>query len=188
MTVVSDTSPINYLLLIDQVNLIPRLFQQIIIPDVVRDEMLDPSAPLVLQKWIVNPPAWLTVQAVSGVDASLNTLDPGEQAAITLAQTLPADLLIIDERLGRRVASDRRIPIIGTLGILDAAASQGLIDLAEVITRLQQTNFRISRRIIQQLLDATLRTDLGGCDPSLCGDNPVVQEGLVVGMGLNQSW
>jgi len=153
MTVVSDTSPINYLLLIDQVNLIPRLFQQIIIPDVVRDEMLDPSAPLVLQKWIVNPPAWLTVQAVSGVDASLNTLDPGEQAAITLAQTLPADLLIIDERLGRRVASDRRIPIIGTLGILDAAASQGLIDLAEVITRLQQTNFRISRRIIQQLLD-----------------------------------
>ncbi|WP_347239410.1 hypothetical protein, partial [Phormidium sp. FACHB-1136] len=34
----------------------------------------------------------------------------------------------------------------------------------------------------------TLRTDLGGCDPSLCGDNPVVQEGLVVGMGLNQSW
>ena len=153
MTVVSDTSPINYLLLIDQVNLIPRLFQQIIIPDVVRDEMLDPSAPLVLQKWIVNPPAWLTVQAVSGVDASLNTLDPGEQAAITLAQTLPADLLIIDERLGRRVASDRRIPIIGTLGILDAAASQGLIELAEVITRLQQTNFRISRRIIQQLLD-----------------------------------
>ncbi len=74
------------------------------------------------------------------MDTTLNALDPGEQSAITLAQTLPADLLIIDERLGRRVASDRGIPITGTLGILDDAASQGLIELAEVITQLQQTN------------------------------------------------
>jgi predicted nucleic acid-binding protein len=153
MIVVSDTSPINYLLLIGQIDLIPRLFQQIIIPDVVRDEMLDPSAPPVLQQWIANSPSWLAVQPVSGVDATLNALDPGEQAAITLAQTLPADLLIIDERLGRRVASDRGISIIGTLGILDDAASQGLVELVDVITRLQQTSFRISRRIIQKLLD-----------------------------------
>lgn len=153
MIVVADTSPINYLLLIDQIDLLPRLFQAIIIPDVVRDEMVDPSAPSVLQQWINNPPPWLVVQAVSGIDETLNTLDPGEQAAITLAQTLPADLLIIDERLGRRVASDRGIPIIGTLGILDDAARQGLVELSDVIARLQQTNFRISRRIIQQLLD-----------------------------------
>jgi predicted nucleic acid-binding protein len=153
MIVVSDTSPINYLLLLGHIDLLPRLFQQIIIPDVVRKEMLDPLAPSVLQQWITNPPSWLKVQTVSGVDTTLNALDPGEQAAITLAQTLTADLLIIDERLGRRVASDRGIPIIGTLGILDDAASQGLIELAEVITRLQQTNFRISRRIIQTLLE-----------------------------------
>ena len=153
MIVVSDTSPVNYLLLIDQIDLLPRLFQQIIIPDVVRKEMLDPLPPPALQQWITNPPSWLKVQTVSGVDATLNTLDPGEQAAITLAQTLPADLLIIDERLGRRVASDRGIPIIGTLGILDDAASQGLIELADAIARLQQTNFRISRRIIQTLLE-----------------------------------
>lgn len=149
MIVVADTSPINYLLLIDQIDLLPRLFQAIIIPDVVRDEMVDPSAPSILQQWINNPPPWLVVQAVSGIDETLNTLDPGEQAAITLAQTLPADLLIIDERLGRRVASDRGIPIIGTLGILDDAARQGLVELSDVIARLQQTNFRISRRIIQ---------------------------------------
>jgi predicted nucleic acid-binding protein len=72
--------------------------------------------------------------------------------AITLAQTLPADLLIIDERLGRQIACDRELAIIGTLGILDDAASQGLIDLAETIAQLQQTNFRVSRRIIQALL------------------------------------
>ena len=88
MIIVADTSPINYLLLISQVDLLPQLFQEIIIPDVVRDEMLDPDAPLILQQWIANPPSWLTVQSVPEVDPTLNTLDPGEQAAITLAQTL----------------------------------------------------------------------------------------------------
>jgi predicted nucleic acid-binding protein len=87
------------------------------------------------------------------VDKTLNSLDPGEAAAITLTQTLPADLLIIDERLGRQIACDRGIPIIGTLGILDDAATQGLIDLAQTIAQLQQTNFRVSRRIIHTLLN-----------------------------------
>lgn len=153
MIVVSDTSPINYLLLIDQIDLLSQLFQQIIIPNVVRDEMVDPDAPPILQQWIANCPPWLTVQTVSVMDETLSALDPGEQAAITLAQTLPADLLVIDERLGRQIASDRGIPIIGTLGILDDAANQGLINLAEAIAQLQQTNFRASRRIIQALLN-----------------------------------
>ncbi len=91
MIVFADTSPINYLLLIDQIHLLPRLFQQIIIPDIVRDEMLDPYAPLALQQWITNPPSWLAVQTVSAVDKTLSALDPGEQAAITLAQTLPME-------------------------------------------------------------------------------------------------
>ncbi|WP_228021218.1 DUF3368 domain-containing protein [Microcystis sp. LEGE 08355] len=116
--------------------------------------MVDPSAPLFLQQWIANPPPWFTVQTVSVVDETLDALDPGEQAAISLAQTLPADLLIIDERLGRQIASDRGIPIIGTLGILDDAASQGFVELSDAIARLQQTNFRISRRIIQALLES----------------------------------
>ncbi|MDZ7962568.1 MAG: DUF3368 domain-containing protein [Aulosira sp. DedQUE10] len=152
MIVVSDTSPINYLLLINQLDLLPRLFEQIIIPDVVGDEMLDLDAPKVLQQWITQPPHWLMIQTVSVIDETLNALDAGEQAAISLAQALPADLLIIDERLGRKVASERGLPIIGTLGILDEAATQGFIDLAETIAQLQQTNFRVSRRIIQALL------------------------------------
>jgi hypothetical protein len=67
--------------------------------------MLDPSAPPVLQQWIANPPPWLIVQTVFEVDATLHALDPGEQAAITLAQTLPAVLLIIDERLEHRFSN-----------------------------------------------------------------------------------
>jgi predicted nucleic acid-binding protein len=153
MIVVSDTSPINYLLLINQIDLLPRLFEQIVIPEAVKAEMCDPDAPPILQQWIADPPSWLTIQAVSTIDETLSSLDPGEQAAITLAQILLADLLLIDERLGRQIASDRGLPIIGTLGILDAVATQGLIDLAQAITQLQQTNFRVSRRIIQALVN-----------------------------------
>ena len=116
MIVVSDTSPINYLLLIDQIDLLPRLFEQIIIPDIVQNEMLDPDAPPVVQRWIRNPPSWLTIQAVPVIDTTLRTLDPGEQTAITLAQTLPADLLIIDERLGRQMAVDLGFPLSAPLG------------------------------------------------------------------------
>ncbi|WP_215609793.1 hypothetical protein [Leptothoe spongobia] len=57
MIVVSDTSPINYLFLIDQLELLPRLFRQIVIPEVMRDEMLVPDAPPALQVWIADPPA-----------------------------------------------------------------------------------------------------------------------------------
>ncbi|WP_339384110.1 DUF3368 domain-containing protein [Gloeocapsopsis crepidinum] len=119
----------------------------------MRDEMLDSGAPPVLQQLIINPPSWLIIQAVPVMNDTLSALDLGEQAAITLAQTLPTDLLIIDERLGRRIASNQGISTIGTFGILDDAATQGLIDLGETIAQLQQTNFRVSRHIIQALLN-----------------------------------
>lgn len=101
MIVVSDTSPINYLLLIDQIDLFPRLFGQIIIPDVVRGEMLDADAPPILQQWIANPPSWLIIEAVQTIDETLNILDPGEQAAITLAQktSCKSPIQLLDDSL-----------------------------------------------------------------------------------------
>ncbi|MEO1147356.1 MAG: DUF3368 domain-containing protein [Cyanobacteria bacterium J06638_22] len=136
MIIVSDTSPINYLLLIGQIHLLPKLFAQIIIPDAVRNEMLDPDVPLALRSWMTQPPPWLTFQLVPLLDDSLKSLDRGEQAAITLAQILSVDLWIIDECLGRRIARERGLSIIGTLGILDDAASQGWVDVSEAIAQL----------------------------------------------------
>ena len=152
MIVVSNTSPILYLLLIGQLDLLPQLYSQAIIPDVVQDEMLALGAPERLQQWIANPPSWLTVQTTNTVDETLTALDPGEQAAITLAQEIQADLLLIDERRGRRAARDRGLRLIGVLGVLDDAADRGLIDLADAIFQLQQTNFRVSARLLQALL------------------------------------
>lgn len=98
MIIVSNTSPINYLILIGEIDLLPKLFQQIIIPIAVYSELSDPLAPPPVQAWITNPPNWLEIQSVSqSSDAIADLLDPGECAAILLAQELNADLLMFKE-------------------------------------------------------------------------------------------
>ena len=82
MIVISDTSPILYLLLINHLDLLPQLYGQVIIPEIVRNELVDPGAPVELQQWIANPPAWLQVQPVTNMPhATLYNLNPDEQAA-----------------------------------------------------------------------------------------------------------
>ncbi len=154
MSVISDTSPLCYLILIEQIDLLPQLHDQIIIPDVVQRELQTASAPIAVQQWMSQPPSWLMIQALNQPpDPALNRLDPGEQAAIALAEQLNARLLLIDERYGRKVAQQRGLQIIGLIGLLDAAAAQALIHLPTVIHRLQATNFRISPRLLEALLD-----------------------------------
>jgi len=60
MIVVSDTSSILYLLLLDQLELLPRLYDQVIIPQIVQTEMTATEAPPKLRQWIAAPPVWLT--------------------------------------------------------------------------------------------------------------------------------
>jgi predicted nucleic acid-binding protein len=80
-------------------------------------------------------------------------LHPGEVAAISLALELHADLLLIDEVLGRKAAAARSIRFTGTIGILELAADKGLIDLKEAFERVKKTDFWISH----ELLDTRLR-------------------------------
>jgi hypothetical protein len=61
MIVVSDTSPICYLLLINAIELLPQLYGKVAIPEVVRQELCHPKSPLMIQNWIQNPPAWLLI-------------------------------------------------------------------------------------------------------------------------------
>lgn len=155
MIVVSDTSPILYLLLIEQIELLPNLYQRIIIPDVVQFEMQNPGAPLILQTWITNPPNWLEIHPTPNLTSTaLQRLDPGEQAAILLAQSLKANLLIVDDLAARKAAQQLGITITGILGILGEATKLGWIDFPKTLDRLlQETNFRASPTLIQDLLD-----------------------------------
>lgn len=154
MIIVSNTSPINYLLLIDRVNLLPELFQQIIIPQAVYSKLSDASAPDPVQTWIATPPDWLTVQPISQPsDAIADLLDPGEREAILLAQELRADLLLLDDMRARRTATERGLVITGILGILDQAATMKLIDISAAVQSLQNTSFWASDSLFQKLLD-----------------------------------
>jgi predicted nucleic acid-binding protein len=153
MIVVSDTSPLCYLLLIEGIEVLPQLFERVIIPQKVRDELLAPDAPKVVQEWISQPPDWLEIQTVTGqFDPALNQLDVGEQEAITLALQLKADLILLDDLAARRIATGLQQDIIGLLGILGSAAEKGLIDFPSAIARLQQTSFRASSKLIGSLL------------------------------------
>ncbi|MBD2310557.1 DUF3368 domain-containing protein [Desertifilum sp. FACHB-1129] len=154
MIIVSNTSPINYLILIGQIDLLPKLFRQIVIPQVVYSELSDPEAPSLVRTWIVTPPDWLKIQSVSqDSDTIVDLLDPGERAAILLAQELNADLVLLDDMKARRAAKDKGLSITGILGILDRAATQKLIDLPAIVQSLQNTSFWASDSLFQRLLD-----------------------------------
>jgi predicted nucleic acid-binding protein len=153
MLVVSDTSPICYLILIDLINVLPQIYSQILIPEVVRDELADQDAPVIVQQWIRHLPTWAIVSTTQQKpDGNLLELDPGERAAILLAEDLGADLVLMDERKGRRIARSRGLNVTGLLGILDAAAARELIDLPRAIAQLQSTDFWVSPQLIDALL------------------------------------
>lgn len=154
MIIVSDTSPINYLVLIEQIHLLHTLFKQIIIPETVRDELSDSLAPQLVRNWIATAPDWLTICSVSQPgDEIIDLLDPGERAAICLAEQLSANLILLDDMKARRVATSRNFAITGILGVLDQAATMNLIDLSDAIRNLQNTSFWASDVLFQKLLD-----------------------------------
>jgi predicted nucleic acid-binding protein len=154
MIVVADTSPLNYLVLIDQIRLLPALYQRVLIPEAVLTELRRPCAPKLVGLWIATPPPWLEICAVHGVpDESLLTLDPGERDAILLALERGVGVVLMDEAEGRREAERHNVRVAGTLAVLEQGAQRGLIDLPAVIDRLRQTNFRLSSNLIQKALD-----------------------------------
>jgi predicted nucleic acid-binding protein len=152
--VVADTSPIYYLLSIGHIDLLPRLFGTVFVPDAVHKELSHPAAPPIVRDWVAGLPPWAEVTPVSAIDdPSLQPLGAGERAAITLALALNADLILIDERKGTAVALGKGFDVTGTLGVLRLAAQRGLVDLADSFDGLKRTNFRYRQEIMDELLD-----------------------------------
>ena len=152
--VVADTSPINYLLLIEHIDILPALFERVILPAMVKDELTHPKAPNVVRSWIAKPPAWIEIcqTATSTNDASLKRLDAGESAAIILAMEIHADLLLMDDREGVITAQRKGLKVVGTLGLLSLAAQYKLLKLPEAFERLKKTNFHYRQEVMDQYL------------------------------------
>lgn len=151
MLVIADSSPINYLIEIGHVDILPQLFTRVIIPPEVADELSHHGAPECVRNFIHERPAWLEVQSARRIDTS-NRLDLGEQAAISLAIELKSDFLLIDELIGRKEAMARNVPVIGTIGVIERAAEQKLLDLPAAIKKLRGTRFHIAESILEEVL------------------------------------
>jgi predicted nucleic acid-binding protein len=152
--VVADTAPLNYLVLISTVEILPRLYERVWIPGVVRDELAHANAPQQVRDWIAQPPSWLIVRSETlATDPGLSFLDPGESQAIALAAGLPGAMLLMDERQGSIEARRRGLKTVGTLGVLDDAASRGLVDLSEMFRRLSSTTFRSPLHLMARMLE-----------------------------------
>jgi predicted nucleic acid-binding protein len=136
--------------------LLPKLFDRVLAPQVVRDELANIEAPPAVRRWITHAPAWLKVRPdpdTSKRDEGTGLkLDRGERAVIALALAIKADLVLMDDQAGVTVARRRRLAATGTLGVLDLAARRGLIDLAAAFDRLKATSFYYRQGLLDALL------------------------------------
>ncbi|MFM7905485.1 MAG: DUF3368 domain-containing protein [Microcystis sp.] len=156
MIVVSDTSALCNLAIIDHLWLLESIYQTVIIPDVVARELTEASNPLIpaiLQSGWIQPQPLTNSELVNQLQQERG-LDAGEANAIALALELQADDLLIDERLGRQEALRLGLSIIGILGILLVAKQRSLIPQVQPVmdTLISQAGFRVSSQLYQRVL------------------------------------
>ena len=146
MIVVSDTSVITSLLHIGRISLLEQLHGAVLIPHAVHQELL---------RTHVRVPEFLEVrqvldrQFVARLEAEL---DLGEAEAIVLAKEAKADLLLIDEKLGRQIALREGIRIAGLVGIVVEAKHRGLVDsVRKFVGQLEsEDGFRVSDAVREE--------------------------------------
>lgn len=152
MIVVSDATPLNILVRIGHVDVIHQLFGRVLIPPAVRDELTHASTPVGVRDWISSAPPWLEIRAPAAAIDPVGTRDRGEREAIQLAAELKADLILMDDRRPRRIAVSLGLAVIGTIGILERASQEGLVDLPDAIQKLLSTDFYIDDELINAIL------------------------------------
>ena len=159
MIVVSDTTPLISLLKINRIDLLERLFGEVLIPQAVfneltSDERFQVEAEQIKRKEFIrmkpvnNPESADILKRVTG-------LDQGESEAIVLSDELKADLLLMDEAKGRNVSTQMGLQIMGTIGLLMAAYEEQELTSDEIrkcIDGLQRAGRHIGQRHYQMLL------------------------------------
>jgi len=150
--IVSDTGPINYLVIIGQIGLLPQLADRIVLPFSVHGEMLDVRAPEIVRTWAGKLPDWIELRS-STPTVGGKGLSIADREAITLARDLKATLLLTDDRKARQCAAGIGVASIGTLGILEIAAERKLISLPDALQKLRATSCFLAEELIEDALN-----------------------------------
>lgn len=152
--VVSDTSPLLNLALIDRLDLLTAQFSEVTVPRQVWDELTDGEEGLEALRELREGGSLHLVE----VDRSdlfvelFHELDLGETAALCYAVEENADLVLLDERDGRRVARRHDLDVTGVIGILLRGANTGEVDLEHELDALREAGFWISNDLYSQIL------------------------------------
>ncbi|WP_199246425.1 DUF3368 domain-containing protein [[Phormidium] sp. ETS-05] len=158
MIIVSNTSPITNLAAIKQLELLQKLYNRIVIPQAVYEELTNRGVQVPGATEVQIFP-WIETQQVINqplVQALRQKLDPGEAEAIALSIECNAEWLVIDERRGRKVASSMGLKYIGILGVILEAKNKGLVPKVKPLMDdlIAIAGFRISDPLYANILKA----------------------------------
>ena len=159
MIVVSDTTPLISLLKINRLDLLKKLFGDVLIPQAVFDELTDDER-FRLEADQIREKKFIVVKPVNNPESTnilkrATGLDQGESESIVLTDELKADLLLMDEAKGRNISAQMGLRIMGTIGILMAAYEEDELssdEVRECIAGLQHAGRHIGQRHYQMLL------------------------------------
>ena len=153
MITVSNAGPLIALARIEQLDVLPALYKEIVVPSAVHEEVLGEEHKGFS---VLKAAKWLQVEAVSdqtAVTLLRERLDAGESETIVLALERKADLVLMDEARGRRIAAARDVTLTGTLGTLILAKRKGLFERVEpLLADLAAQGFRMSNALYRQVL------------------------------------
>jgi predicted nucleic acid-binding protein len=150
MIVVTDTTPLRYLVEIALEGVLPALFGEVYTAPMVLEELAHPVAPSPVRMWASSPASWLHVRTPLRLDPITATLHAGESQAISLAMELRPARVLIDDRAGWLVANAAGLTPLRTLPVLWVAGELGLIDLDAALTRLRATTYRVSAEMLDR--------------------------------------
>ena len=158
MIVISDTSPVINLAAAGQLDLLKKLYGKVIIAQAVYDEIVVTGAGQAGAKEVESA-NWIEVKEVANhtLIASLQLeLDKGESESIALALESNADLLLLDERKGRAIASRLGLKFIGLLGVLVEAKQKGHISAVKPVVDdiIAKAGFWISQELYKRVLES----------------------------------
>lgn len=157
MKVVSNASPLITLARIGHLDSLHKLYGAVHIPTVVYDEVVIAGSGMP-GATAVSRADWIHVSAVQDLDRLANTitrtgLGAGEISAVLLAKELAADLMIMDEWKGRKLAFEEGLTVVGCIGILEELCRRGEIkDLRQIYQELLRQNIRVDLRTLQDSL------------------------------------
>lgn len=159
-TVVSNTSPPLNLALVERLDLLESQFESIVVPEHVWEELLAGDEGLAALREL-RAQGFLDVETFDNENLFVELsreLDAGEAAAITYAIENEADLVLLDERDGRKAARRHGLDVTGVVGILLRGAEDGSVDIETELDRLRNAGFWISDDLYSEILDRG-RTD-----------------------------